>query len=112
MLGPTRRNVRYALERWADEDAAKTTSRTVTASALAKAAIATLQAANLTQAGFVAMHLHTHAVTDRVAALLNGAPPRRSPIAWALICTALLATAALLWASHDTERFFETVRLM
>jgi len=58
------------------------------------------------------MHLHAHAVTDRVAALLDDEPPRRARLAWALICTAVLAAAALLWATHDAERFFEAVRRM
>jgi beta-lactamase regulating signal transducer with metallopeptidase domain len=112
ILASTRRDVRFALERWADEDAADATSRTVTASALAKAALATLQTANAHAATFAAMHLHAHAVTDRVAALLDDEPPRRARLAWALIGTAVLAAAALLWATHDTERFFEAVRRM
>lgn len=112
MLGPTRRDVRFALERWADEDAALATSRTVTASALAKAALATLQVANVRASGFAATHLHAHAVTDRVAALLEDDRPRRARLAWALLCTSVLAATALWWASQDTERFFEAVRRM
>lgn len=111
ILAPVRRDARFVLERWADEDAAEVTTRTVMATALAKAALATLQAAPVPGVG-MAMHLQAHAVTDRVAALLGGEQARRAPLAWALIGTAALAAAALLWASHDTERFFEAVRHM
>lgn len=109
-LASMQRDVRFAIERWADEDAAEATSRPVTASALVKAALATLHVASARTAGFAALHLHSQAVTDRVAALLDTKPQRRVRLAWALICTATLATAALAWATHDTERFFETIR--
>lgn len=112
VLGPVRVDLRFALERWADEDAAATTSRTVTASALAKAALATLRMANARAAGFAALQLHAHAVTERVSALLTDQLPRRARLAWALIATAVLAAAALAWAAHDTEHFFEAVRRM
>jgi Zn-dependent protease with chaperone function len=108
LLAPMRRDLQYALERWADEDAAAVTHRTVMASALAKAAIATLHVAT----GWAAapMHLHAYAVTERVSALLDG-PAKRSRLAWALVAVALIAAASLGWALHDTERFFEAVRV-
>lgn len=108
LLLPMRRDLQYALERWADEDAAAVTHRTVIASALAKAAIAIL---NVTTVGTVAtMHLHSYAVTERVRALLDR-PTERPRLAWALLAAAVIATASLGWALHDTERFFEAVRL-
>jgi len=101
-------DLRFALERWADEDAAAVTHRSVMASALAKAAIAVLNIA-VARPG-PALQLHSYAVTERVAALLEE-PLRRSRIAWALLAVAFTAALSLLWAMHDTERFFEAVRL-
>ena len=108
LLAPMRCELEYALERWADEDAASVTHRTVIASALAKASIAVLQLAVPTAAGM--MSLHAHAVADRVSALLD-APTQRTRFAWALLTVAAIAIASLLWAMHDTERFFEAARL-
>ena len=50
------------------------------------------------------------AVTERVAALLDGRT-QRSRLAWALVAVAAIAAASLAWALHDTERFFEAARL-
>jgi len=108
LLAPMRGDLRFALERWADEDAAVVTHRSVMAAALAKVAIAMLHVP-LPRPG-PAMQLHSHAVTERIAALLEE-PLRRSRLAWALLAVALFAAMSLLWAMHDTERFFEAARL-
>jgi Zn-dependent protease with chaperone function len=108
LLAWMRRDLQFALERWADEDAASVTHRTVIASALAKAAIAVL---HITEHGVApAMHLHTHAVPERVTALLDE-PPSRTRLAWAFLGLGTIAALSLAWAMHDTERFFEAVRL-
>ena len=54
--------------------------------------------------------LHEHWATARVGALLA---ERRRGVrpAWLLVAAALGAAFALAWALHDTERFFEAVRL-
>jgi beta-lactamase regulating signal transducer with metallopeptidase domain len=103
------RDMRFALERWADEDAAARTGRTTLASALAKAALAVLDSSAHGPAAW-ALAFHRHGVTDRVAALL-AEPNRRSTPAWALLALSLTAALALAWAMHDTERFFEAVRV-
>ncbi|MGI8756500.1 MAG: M56 family metallopeptidase [Acidimicrobiales bacterium] len=105
-LGSTAVDLRYSLERWADEDAAAATSRPVAASALAKAGLATLAPHRVPT---IEMALHGHAVPDRVAALLDE-PPHHRPWAWALVATALVAAGACLWATHDAELFFEALR--
>jgi hypothetical protein len=109
LLVPMRRDLQFAVERWADEEAAAVTHRTVIASALAKAAMAILRLAEGRVAP-PAMHLHTYAVTERVSALLDE-PAQRSRLAWAFFAVAMIAAASLAWAMHDTERFFEAVRL-
>jgi Zn-dependent protease with chaperone function len=109
LLRPLRPDLHYVLERWADEDAAAVTHPSVIASALAKAALAIRQTAT-PPALPVALPLHTHAVARRVAALLDD-PRERSRRAWVLLALAAIAAASLGWAMHDTERFFEAVRL-
>jgi beta-lactamase regulating signal transducer with metallopeptidase domain len=109
LLAPMRGDLQFALERWADEDAAAVTHRAVIASALAKAALAVLHVGEGTIAP-AAVHLHTYAVTERVTALLDD-PAQRARLAWALLAVAAIAAASLAWAMHDTERFFEAVRL-
>jgi beta-lactamase regulating signal transducer with metallopeptidase domain len=99
-------DMRFALERSADEAAAVETSRAVVASALARMALGLLAA----QPGPAGLAFQHHRVTDRVAAMLQ-APDRRTRPAWALVAVALAAALALAWATHDTERFFEAVRL-
>lgn len=107
LLAPTRKDLRFALERWADEDAAGATSRAVTASALAKAAIAAI---NLITLPSGASQLHSHSMPLRVAALLDGPPSAHRRLAWLLICLAVTAGFAVALATHDTEQFFEAVR--
>ncbi len=103
------RDTRFALERWADEDAASRTGRPVLATALAKAALGVLGGANVA-AGAPTLLFHGHGVTDRVAALLVE-PNRRTRPAWVLVAISFAAALAFAWAAHDTERFFEAARV-
>lgn len=102
-----RGDLQFALERAADEVAASETDRTIVVSALAKSALAMLGRVPPATSGFA---FHRHGLTDRVAAMLDE-PSRRSRPAWTLVAVALAAGLALAWATHDTERFFEAVRL-
>jgi Zn-dependent protease with chaperone function len=107
LLAPIRDDLRYVLERSADEAAAATTSRGALASGIAKAALATVHTARVAGGAFA---LHRQAVADRVAALL-AEPTERTRAAWVLVAVAVVAAAAVAWALHDTERFFEAARL-
>lgn len=107
LLVPVSEDLRFALERAADEAAAVDTDRAVVASALAKVALALLAKSPQVGIGFA---FHRNDLTHRVAAMLD-APNRRSRPAWLLIAVASAAAVALVWATHDTERFFEAVRL-
>jgi beta-lactamase regulating signal transducer with metallopeptidase domain len=107
VLAGARGDLQFALERAADEVAASETDRTIVASALAKSALAVLGRVPPRAAGFA---FHRHGLTDRVAAMLDE-PSRRSRPAWTLMAVALASALALAWATHDTERFFEAVRL-
>lgn len=101
-------DLHFALERWADEDAAASTTRPALASALTKTALAAFaRAGTVAQPGLA---FGRFGVTDRVAALL-AEPNHRSRPAWAIVALAILAAVALAWATHDTERFFEAARV-
>ena len=102
-----RDDLRFALERSADEAAAGATERAVVASALAKTALGVLDRAVPPGLGLA---FHRLGVTDRVAALLTE-PDTRTRLAWWLVAVALGAALAFAWATHDTERFFEAVRV-
>ena len=108
VLAGARGELQFALERAADEVAASETDRTIVASALAKSGLAVLERVPLTAPAGLAFH--RHGLTDRVAAMLDE-PSRRSRPAWTLVAVALASALALAWATHDTERFFEAVRL-
>lgn len=109
ILGGLVRDMRFALERWADEDAAADTERPVLASALAKVALGVLGSVRSTPFAMTPA-FHQHGVTDRVAALL-AEPNRRSRPAWVFVALSFAAVAALAWATHNTERFFEAARV-
>jgi beta-lactamase regulating signal transducer with metallopeptidase domain len=104
-----RHDVRFAVERWADEDAAAATDRPVAASALARSALATL-GQRTDRAPQPVLALHADRVVARVAALLNP-PPERVRSAWLIVAAAAVAAVALGWAMHETERFYEAARL-
>ena len=109
LVAGLQRDVGFALERWADEDAAAMTDRPVAASALARAALGSLGATPPLRR-FPRLALHAQWTTTRVAALLDP-PERRIRPVWLLVGAAVLAALALGWAVHDTERFFEAARL-
>jgi hypothetical protein len=77
------------------------------ASALARAALGVLRTDPAAPRGLT---FERHRVTDRVVAMLEP-PAQRTRPAWGLLAIAVAAALALAWATHDTERFFEAVRL-
>lgn len=106
LLVSVRRDLRFALERAADEGAAVGADRNAVARALAKTALAAIDH----RAPATAFAFHRHDVADRVTALLDE-PDRRTRPAWLLVAMAAAAGLAFTLATHDTERFFEAVRL-
>jgi beta-lactamase regulating signal transducer with metallopeptidase domain len=105
LLAPVRRHLAFALERWADEDAAARTSRPVAARALTRAALARLA----TPPG-PALPLDRLGVPQRVTALLRPPPTHRAGLAWLVTVVALASAVAVAWATHDTEELFEALR--
>ena len=106
LLHGLRADVRFALERSADEAAARATDRPVVASAVARAALAVIDVGRHAPH---ALAFHPHGVADRVSALLAEPDRRRRP-SWPLVAVLVIAALAFAWATHDTERFFEAVR--
>lgn len=110
LLRSGREDLGFALERWADEDAATTTGRVVTARALAKAALARLATMDR-GADRWALEFVRLGVPQRVEALLDpGDRPRRAGLAWLLAVVALAGIVAVVWATRDTERLFELLQ--
>lgn len=112
LLRPTVGAVRFATERWADEDAALATGdRAVVARALARTGLRK-HGARSTPAGWraVALDAAESAVVARVRALL-APPPRRRPAAL-LILAALMAVtlSSTVEAQRDAEQLFEQSR--
>jgi beta-lactamase regulating signal transducer with metallopeptidase domain len=104
LLRPAARAVRFTVERWADEDAARA-SRVVAARSLARAGLAVAAARRTECAGALAATAVD--VPERVAALMAAPPLRRrlaATVAGALI---LVAGAAAALATHETENRFE-----
>jgi len=106
-LGPVVRRCDHALERWADEDAAVAVGdRTLTATAVAKAALATTEH----HRAVLVPAFSDGWVAGRVSALL--VPPVQNRWGVAAIATGL-ATCALvsgIEASRDLEGLFEAAR--
>lgn len=105
LLAPLAADVRYVLERAADESAAPGVGREVLASALAKVALFGPVASATAALGFGG-----RTVATRVELLLAPADRRGRAALW-LLAAAAIATVGALWATHDTERFFEAVRV-
>lgn len=111
-LTATGQRARFAIERWADEDAAREVDRAVVASSLAKASIARLERNRPSHLRAGAMLVAGYGMTDRVAAML-AMPTGRGRLGQGLTALIVVAVAgALAWASHDMERAFETIRLL
>jgi beta-lactamase regulating signal transducer with metallopeptidase domain len=104
-----RDDVAFAVERWADEDAASSTDRSVAASALARTALRALTAPVKAAPG-AALALHSHRAAARIVALLDPSERRDRP-AWLLLAASAAAAVAFALALHDTERFFEAARV-
>lgn len=102
LLRPLARAGEYAVERWADEEAAsEVADRSLVARAVARAALAA------TRAPKQALAATGGPVPQRVRALLTPpAPLRRAP---AVACAALmlLCCASVTEAAHDSEELFE-----
>lgn len=111
LLSSCRGDLAFALERWADEEAAHRTSRTVTARALAKSALARLSTLPDGIAPGLAMELGRLGVPQRVAALLEPEDHRRRAVlAWLVAGVALGGLVAMAWATRDTEHLFELLQ--
>ncbi|MDQ1425042.1 MAG: hypothetical protein QOD72_2540, partial [Acidimicrobiaceae bacterium] len=88
LLKQTHRQTVFLLERWADEDAAKATSRAATAEALATVSLATISMQH-------GLAFHVVGVPARVDALLAAAPTSRlRAVIVAITLTGLCAIAA------------------
>jgi beta-lactamase regulating signal transducer with metallopeptidase domain len=111
LLGMLNRDLGFLLERWADEESTLETSTPVVASALSKAALGMVSATRQRVARCALGWAGRGDVTTRIRALLDEDGRRRRRAIWALGIVAVLTAAALAWAMHDTERFFETARL-
>ncbi len=119
LLVSCRGDLAFALERWADEDAARRSGRTVTARALAKASLAKLATLRprispspfLGPNGGLAMELVRLGVPHRVAALLEPEPRGgRTWPAWLPAGLAVIGIVAVVWATRDTEHLFELLQ--
>src|SRR5262249_53177335 len=107
LLGRVPVAVALATERWADEDAARSTQRDTVAAALILAA-GGAQARATTPAAVLAVA--TQHVVARVQALRAPAP---RPTAWritALLALLLITVGSIVLAAHDTERLFELAK--
>ena len=96
----------FALERWADEDAAARTSRPIVAEALAVAALAATETT-------ATMAFSDVGVAAPVGALLDPAEhrPLRTLVVEATLGVAVVAGAvATMQACRDTELLYETLR--
>jgi hypothetical protein len=104
VLRPTARALRYATERWADEDATAVADRRTVATTIAKVAL--LRSAARSPQAVVASATGGH-VVDRVNVLLSPAPRtrvRHVGLALALMLSVLVATVAV---EYTGETLFE-----
>lgn len=103
LLGRLPAAMAFSIERWADEDAARTVPRSTAARALARAAAAKPARTNRPVAGLAAASL---AVSARITALqANPVRPRPLLLACAVL-TALAAVVATIVAADMTARLF------
>jgi hypothetical protein len=101
---PAARAVRFTVERWADEDAARA-DRTLAARSLARAGLA--RAAARRVGPRAALGATGADVPERVAALLEAPPRRRRLAAASAAALVLLAGTSAVLAAHQTENRFE-----
>ncbi|MFL6100338.1 MAG: M56 family metallopeptidase [Actinomycetales bacterium] len=107
LLGRTARVVRMSAERWADEDAARLTGdRVLTARAVARAGLATLNAPPRMRS-IAALAIDGSAVTQRTRALLAPAPQTRRPMVAVVFAILLVTLAGTYAVAHLTEHRFE-----
>jgi len=105
LLRPMQRAVGFALERWADEDAAASLGRNTAASALAASALQRPHAVPQS-----ALAHGASSVPARVEALLDNPRPRNPALIVSAAVNATLAIVAVLLAAHSTELIFEALR--
>ncbi|MFJ2396406.1 MULTISPECIES: M56 family metallopeptidase [unclassified Streptomyces] len=100
VLGPVRTTVAFLVERWADEEAARSVGdRRTTARALARAALVAQRARPS-----CALNFSEHAVTRRIAALQTTPPPNLWSIGVAVLALAALSAFGALDATGDLLR--------
>ncbi|MFG2475924.1 M56 family metallopeptidase [Streptomyces fagopyri] len=100
VLAPVRTTVTFLMERWADEEAARSVGdRRTTARALARAALVAQRA----RPG-CALSFSEHAVTRRIAALQTAPPPNLRSVGVAVLALAVLSALGALDATGDLLR--------
>ncbi len=105
LLGAMVADCDYALERWADEDAAAAVAdRDLAAVALSRAALAGI---GTDAAAPTVLAFHEHAVSRRVAALLAPPPPPRWLPVVLPAALGLIAAASAVEAGREIERMFD-----
>jgi beta-lactamase regulating signal transducer with metallopeptidase domain len=104
LLRPTARAIRQACERWADEDAARVTSRHLVATTIAHAALLTTRTH---RAGPPVTAATGGEVPARVRALLCPPPRTRPAHAILVIVMAVAVIASTVLVQHGTETLFE-----
>jgi hypothetical protein len=109
LLRPAGRAVRFAVERWADEDAARE-NRPVAARSLARAGLAVAAARRGAPGGALAATAVD--VPERVAALLAAPPRPRRGAATLAAALVLGAGGSAVLAAHLTENRFEHAQLV
>jgi beta-lactamase regulating signal transducer with metallopeptidase domain len=104
LLAPVTTAVGFAVERWADEDAAAATDRKVAARAVARAALSSRRGPGGVRA---ALAMAGGPVVARTEGLLAGPPPARRGLTALLIAMTLLAGGSAVAAAHTTEVYFD-----
>jgi hypothetical protein len=104
LLRPTARAIRQACERWADEDAARVTSRRLVAATIAQAA---LLKTRHRRGGQPVAAATGGEVPARVRALLRPPPRTRPAHAAVVIVMAVAVIASTVFVQRGTETLFE-----
>jgi hypothetical protein len=105
LLRPIQRQIGYSLERWADEDAAATIGREITATALAT----TATTAARRESEVVLSHATSY-VPERIRALLDEPRSRSRALLTVTTANAIVAATAVVFAARNTEAIFELLR--